>query len=157
MKYGEQYKDPRWQKKRLEILERDRWSCAKCGMAENTLHVHHRYYIKGADPWDYPNEVLITLCEDCHKNESECFWYDFQIIKEQVAIWCFSTDIVPLFEVLCSWQKKGNYPTEVIIDALRHFFVLGDGLETVMKLYWDILKKKLLIRERDAANTIHKA
>lgn len=30
------------------------------------LNVHHKYYIKGHNPWDYSNEALITLCEKCH-------------------------------------------------------------------------------------------
>jgi hypothetical protein len=65
--YSEKFKDPRWQKKRLEILERDEFTCQLCGDKESTLHVHHWYYEKGKDPWEYPDMALITLCEDCHK------------------------------------------------------------------------------------------
>ena len=32
------------------------------------LHVHHQYYIKGKEPWDYDDSALITLCVDCHQN-----------------------------------------------------------------------------------------
>ena len=32
------------------------------------LHVHHQYYIKGKEPWDYDDSALITLCADCHQN-----------------------------------------------------------------------------------------
>ena len=42
--YAEKFKDPRWQKKRLEILERDDFSCRVCYDASNTLHVHHCFY-----------------------------------------------------------------------------------------------------------------
>jgi len=56
---------------RLQILSRDEFSCTKCGDDSNTLHVHHRYYIRNKDPWDYPEQILITLCENCHKNEEE--------------------------------------------------------------------------------------
>lgn len=69
--YTEKLKDPRWQKKRLEILERDEWKCQFCDDSESTLHVHHRRYIRGSDPWDYPPELLVTLCEDCHEMERE--------------------------------------------------------------------------------------
>ena len=31
MGYSEKLKDPRWQKKRLEILERDNFRCQYCG------------------------------------------------------------------------------------------------------------------------------
>lgn len=69
--YAEKFKDPRWQKKRLEILKRDEWMCDVCGDASSTLHVHHRYYKAwGTDPWDYPDEALQTLCELCHESET---------------------------------------------------------------------------------------
>ncbi len=64
--YGEKLKDPRWQKKRLAVLQRDNWACLICGSKENTLHVHHGYYERGFDPWDYPADSLHTLCEGCH-------------------------------------------------------------------------------------------
>jgi hypothetical protein len=67
--YSDKLKDPRWQKKRLEILERDNYSCNDCGTGLNggkTLHVHHKEYIFGKDPWDYSEENFITLCEGCH-------------------------------------------------------------------------------------------
>lgn len=66
MSYSDLLKDPRWQRKRLEILERDEWMCQNCGTETVTLHVHHGYYAKGRKPWEYENESLRTLCEDCH-------------------------------------------------------------------------------------------
>lgn len=65
--YKSQYKDPRWQKKRLEILSRDNFTCQECDDDSSTLNVHHHYYTKNKPVWDYPNSALITLCEDCHK------------------------------------------------------------------------------------------
>jgi hypothetical protein len=67
--YSKKLKDPRWQKKRLEIFERDKWGCQRCYDTESTLHVHHLRYLEGKDPWDYPDEYLITLCEECHEYE----------------------------------------------------------------------------------------
>lgn len=68
--YRQKMKDPRWQKRRLHILERDKWTCQACESGEDTLHVHHRYYIPNTEPWDHPDEALVTLCEVCHENES---------------------------------------------------------------------------------------
>lgn len=31
------------------------------------LNVHHNYYTRGKKPWEYPDDALVTLCEDCHK------------------------------------------------------------------------------------------
>lgn len=67
--YSEVLKDPRWQKKRLEILDRDGFTCKKCGNTRHTLSVHHREYLGGRYPWDYPGELLITLCQKCHEKE----------------------------------------------------------------------------------------
>lgn len=69
--YSEKLRDPRWQRKRLEVLQRDEWHCQICFDGESTLHVHHRYYERGKDPWDYPDRALVTLCESCHEEESK--------------------------------------------------------------------------------------
>jgi hypothetical protein len=73
--YSDKLKDPRWQKKRLEILQRDDWTCQRCGEKNNTLVVHHRIYLPDHEPWDCPNRTLITLCETCHNLETEA-WPD---------------------------------------------------------------------------------
>lgn len=71
MNYSEQLKSPMWQKKRLEIMQKDNFTCQICGDTKNTLHVHHLYYEKGNKIYDYPDKCLITLCENCHKNEHD--------------------------------------------------------------------------------------
>jgi hypothetical protein len=64
--YEQLLRDPRWQKKRLQILERDGWKCRACFKESETLHVHHLAYRNGTNPWDYNERVLLTLCESCH-------------------------------------------------------------------------------------------
>jgi len=73
MTYAEKLKDPRWQKKRLEILNRDNFKCSieSCGETTKTLHVHHLDYLSDTEPWDYPNEYLMTICESCHQHITE--------------------------------------------------------------------------------------
>lgn len=65
--FWEAYKDPRWQKKRLEVMEAAGYRCVQCGDASKTLNVHHRYYVKGAEPWEYDDRALACLCEPCHE------------------------------------------------------------------------------------------
>lgn len=64
--YSELLKDPRWQKKRLEIMQRDNFTCQACFSTTKTLHIHHLAY-DGAYPWETPDDKLVTLCEFCHK------------------------------------------------------------------------------------------
>ena len=61
----DRYSDPRWQKLRLQIMDRDQWACCKCGDKGSTLNVHHKIYI-GRQPWDTPPRHLQTLCDGCH-------------------------------------------------------------------------------------------
>lgn len=67
MTYAEKLKHPKWQKRRLKIMEASGFTCSGCGSDEKTLHVHHKAYRKGAEPWDYEDDELECLCEDCHK------------------------------------------------------------------------------------------
>lgn len=66
--YAAKLRDPRWQKKRLEVLERAGWACEMCGDHETTLHVHHKQYLKGREPWEYDADQLAALCEFCHEH-----------------------------------------------------------------------------------------
>ena len=58
------YNDPRWQRLRLQVMDRDLWRCVACGDTKSTLHVHHKLYC--GDIWDSPPEDLQTLCNSCH-------------------------------------------------------------------------------------------
>jgi tetratricopeptide (TPR) repeat protein len=68
--YHEKLSHPKWQKKRLEILQYANWRCQLCGNSEDELHVHHSHYEKNRDPWDYPNSSLIAVCKICHEKIS---------------------------------------------------------------------------------------
>jgi hypothetical protein len=65
--FWENYKDPRWQKCRLQIMERDEFKCRMCHRSDVTLNVHHAYYERGKKPWEYDDDILFTFCEECHK------------------------------------------------------------------------------------------
>lgn len=61
-----------WKIKRDKILNRDNHTCRYCGRHDGILQVHHKYYNVYPNgtrpkPWDYPDEALITLCDECHK------------------------------------------------------------------------------------------
>lgn len=66
-KYQEALLDPRWQKRRLEALQNSNWQCQECQDSTSTLHVHHKIYIYGRQPWEYNNSQLLVCCEIHHK------------------------------------------------------------------------------------------
>ena len=68
--YSEKLRDPRWQKKRLCVMQRDGFACRDCGDEKSTLQVHHCHYEKGG-PWMTDERFLLTLCGDCHEERGE--------------------------------------------------------------------------------------
>ncbi len=104
--FSAQYKDPRWQKKRLEVMERDGFRCRKCLTNEEQLHVHHLKYTRGAYVWEYPDSNLVTLCESCHE--------EFHVMKDRLAEF-----IDPLLE---SWITRES-SREFDAEDLWHFLV----------------------------------
>lgn len=69
MSYSDLLRDPRWQKKRLEVLTIAGFACSKCKCATRNIQVHHKQYRHGAAPWDYENDELEVLCDLCHEIE----------------------------------------------------------------------------------------
>lgn len=66
MLYAEKLKDPRWQRKRLEVFRRADFACEYCGVKDKPLSAHHTNYRKGLAPWDYTLSELLCLCDACH-------------------------------------------------------------------------------------------
>ena len=125
MNYKEKLLDPRWQKKRLEILQRDDFACKKCRDKTSTLHVHHRRYLQGCEPWDVPNNVLVTLCEDCHEYEKEEMEEYLPSLIEQIKDSFFATDVFNLsnaFYLLNKEPIKDRYSSKIISEAIEYLF-----------------------------------
>jgi hypothetical protein len=78
--YSDLLKSPEWQKKRLVIMKRDKFTCKLCKDKTSTLHIHHKSYTPGKKPWEYPDDNLVTLCEYCHTFVEEAkSWEGFDI------------------------------------------------------------------------------
>ncbi len=77
-----------WQKYRKEVIELDGGACVRCQrgpLQGAVLQVHHKEYLPGKLPWEYPYELCETLCKGCHAGEHgivrpfsgwECIGYD---------------------------------------------------------------------------------
>jgi hypothetical protein len=65
--YYEKLQDPRWQRKRLDVMQRAGFACEWCGSRAAALNIHHGWYAKGCEPWDYGEVTLYCLCQPCHE------------------------------------------------------------------------------------------
>jgi len=114
MTYQEKLKDPRWQKKRLYILERDEWACRRCKSTAETLQVHHKRYIKDKNPWDYEDSFYLTLCELCHLEEHDLMYDNIQRMIQLVKdnFWGYEVEILNSFLV--------RYDSKQMLGALKN-------------------------------------
>ena len=62
--YAQKLQDPRWQRKRLEVMQAAGWKCTVCQDDKEELNVHHPDYSAHHEPWEYSN--LECLCWTCH-------------------------------------------------------------------------------------------
>lgn len=64
IEYANKLKDPRWQRRRLEVMSRADFKCEECSNDRMELHIHHLRY--QGDPWEARDEDLRCLCSSCH-------------------------------------------------------------------------------------------
>lgn len=127
-----EYKDARWQKRKAEILHRDKYTCQICGRTaeqlggESQLHVHHTWY--GFDcreewhVWDARDWQLITLCDECHEMEH---W------------------IAP-YEITDEWQSLGVTRFEMVATMYTWLTDIRHNRKNMMDLiYMDVEKNNL--------------
>ncbi len=141
--YGELLRDPRWQKRRLKILERDAWRCRICGENEKQLHVHHRYYENGAAPWDYPDAALCTLCESCHKSETANLPAAKRRLMQAISIRFFSAGFDVLADGFEAVNLGGGEPDDLVALAISRLISDKITLQDSIEKYLNKLKAKL--------------
>lgn len=130
MTYAEKLKDQRWQKKRLELLEASGWRCQSEGCRnpkeKPTLHVHHRLYQRGVEPWGYENWVYQVLCDECHSVEQSLMDRANALLAKQEDLRNACTAISHLPEALQSRVCRTLYDVvgfrpellEIILDSI---------------------------------------
>ena len=128
MTYQEKLRSPKWQRKRLEIFQRDNFTCKACRNTEQPLHVHHKKYTT-QNPWEELNENLVTLCERCH-------WATEQM-KKQVddkKATGFTEE-----SAICLFWREDGYCEIIVYDTVykeinSHISLEGSILEHLLKI-----------------------
>lgn len=146
--YSEKLRDPRWQKKRLLILERDDWTCQLCLDNKSTLHVHHRWYLSGREPWDYPDAGLVTLCETCHETETQLTisgTHDLPLIAKQAgAMGCELDELCGVLSLVISTPLDAvewSVLTSTIRSLLLSRFAGSPAWQEARDRYFDGLRE----------------
>lgn len=140
MSYLEKLKDPRWQKKRLEIFSRDEFTCKYCGDSDSSLQVHHIWY-QSNNPWETQNELLVTLCESCHEEEEERLKeLKLNLLNDLRKAGMVSLDIEYLSMIFYNNRPFGS--RTMILSILMELMSEKDFHDKVLRLYKDHMNTK---------------
>jgi len=117
--YSDQLKMPQWKERRLQILERDNYTCQECGNDDVELHVHHKVYIENRMAWDYNHLLLITLCPECHKKVHS----RMTAIQERIGFMTkeqlyFAVDIINMLQL--GTPEQGLKTLEFLTNELKN-------------------------------------
>jgi hypothetical protein len=134
MTYKEKLQLPEWKAKRQEILKRDDCKCQSCGYQNKSNHIHHTAYIDDREPWEYPNYLLLTLCEKCHEKEEFLKDFDHDNLMYLLKL---GVTRIELNTVVCKLSQLGDlmderYLAKSFIEHLNKFehfenFYLNDN------------------------------
>jgi len=133
--YAEKLLDPRWQRKRLEVLDDNDFTCQSCGDSESTLHVHHKMYAKGKEPWEYTLNQYSVLCKTCHEIEHS---KDFDVFFEVMSR--LSVD-GPYNKEEAAYIIAGFAGIDIELQHPLHKFLFSKG-EDLSDDYWNWLKEQ---------------
>lgn len=126
-------RNPKWQRRKSEIMLRDNFKCQICGDTENTLNVHHIRYVKGRKPWEYDDNELITLCEKCHERRKS---FD-DINKRTVALLSrgiMKEEIIGLLQCAIDAYDNGN--AHAIEEMVKYVANCNKNMEKTESSYF---------------------
>ncbi len=135
MEFSEQYKHPKWQMRRLdyirtvtEFYELTTPICEFCQSDNKQLHVHHLAYEKGKMIWEYPDDDLILLCDDCHKE-----WHEKHTrIKKSIKRIESKSEKIYDFDKICEILAKVDIVQfGIIADIIIESYGLVDFIDYI--------------------------
>lgn len=151
--YATKLRDPRWQKRRLEILQRDDWECQCCCDKETTLNVHHRWYENDKEPWDASDDALVTLCETCHQYETDNRRvYEGQVIRAMQKRF-FAADLVDI-GMLLEFMAITHAP-EVVFTAMLRYLRDPDRSQAIVDWYLSLVQDEHREKQVQASEPPH--
>lgn len=137
--YSDKLKSPKWQKRRLEILARDNFTCQLCSDTETELHIHHHYYTDGAMPWDYPDDALITYCSECHYVVEQIKKDGLQPLIAAKGVSLTDPTVRTLMMITISESMKGSVLYAIKPDGNIYYVAsLGEGTVKSLATLFDL-------------------
>jgi len=90
MSYQAQLKQPEWQRRRMEMLERADCRCQHCDTRDESLEIHHHHYVPSRFAWEYTDDELMVLCKSCHQEIHSIIDFFGVISRDPALARCFA-------------------------------------------------------------------
>lgn len=145
--YSQKLRDPRWQKLRLEIMSRDEFECKHCFEKNKTLNVHHWGY--NGDPWNVEPKSLITLCEDCHAEETENVKESIKECVQSLKLSGFGSIAFSSLAKIFEDTDRGWNTYEPAYDVIKMIVDDDELWYPLQDLFWKRLQEK---REKEKSD-----
>ena len=139
-KCSEKLKDPRWQKKSLKIFNRDKWCCQVCFDDTKTLYVYRKKHLRNVEPWDYPETLLITLCEDCFLDETTFIEARLSDLNEIIRENFLSADITTIAGGFAGIKMMAH--SEVLASIIAWALSNQEAMGVIYDKYFEYLHNK---------------
>lgn len=114
--YSERLKDPRWAEFRQRcygVLVDEYTEEMMCGFCYapcgESFHLHHKFYVKGREPWEYEPEDMKFLCGKCHT------W----LHEDALEVWTYML-------------SSNDYMNNVILETIKELKSLSQGDQHLM-------------------------
>jgi len=105
--------------------------------------VHHRYY-ENIEPWEYPDEALITLCENCHEQETNLTIIEKSLLRELRIR--FLTDDISRLTVGFHEMTLCHAP-EVVASVLEWVLSSEEIQRELIARFFEYTSKELRVKE----------
>jgi len=132
--YSKKLLDPRWQRVRLEIFNRDNFTCQRCFSGHKTLHIHHHYYNRDLDPWEYPLEALVCLCDTCHQEEHDYKETEAQMLRDMKMAGLYGDDFFTIGKMFLDCKQEEQRLGYFLI-ALSSFLSRKEYRDFIVKIF----------------------
>lgn len=134
MSYADKLRRPEWQEKRAAIIKRAEGLCERCG-EQGRLHVHHKLYISGRQPWEYRDDQLIALCPSCHEFAHVEMAAGYNHLMEIIATLpldgpCSQDEVAYLVAGFCGKSLSPNSEHFQRLELIGRFARESSGLTT---------------------------
>ena len=112
--------------------------------------MHHRWYEKNKDPWEYPDECLVTLCEECHEEETQSTPLVCDSLALAVKQHFLSSDITNI--AIGFYYMPLIHTPEVQASALSWFLQSDKRMRMLVEMYFQDLTARHEAQTQDNAD-----